>query len=78
MVALLDHLSHRSDVEILPFSPDLFGRGWALYRSRPDKAWSLTDCVSFVVMRDADLRDALAADEHFQQAGFRALLLEEP
>jgi hypothetical protein len=78
VVALLDHLSRRSDVEIVPLSPDLFGRGWDLYRTRPDKAWSLTDCVSFVVMQDSGLTDALTADEHFQQAGFRAALLETP
>jgi predicted nucleic acid-binding protein len=49
-----------------------------MYRDRPDKAWSLTDCISFEVMREAGLTDALTADEHFRQAGFRAVLLEEP
>jgi predicted nucleic acid-binding protein len=41
-------------------------------------AWSLTDCTSFLVMRDAGLTDALTTDEHFRQAGFRAVLLEDP
>jgi predicted nucleic acid-binding protein len=41
-------------------------------------AWSLTDCISFVVMQDASLTDALTTDEHFRQAGFRAVLLEDP
>jgi predicted nucleic acid-binding protein len=45
-----------------------------LYRSRPDKAWSLTDCFSFIVMDCEGLKDALTADRHFEQAGFRALL----
>ena len=45
-----------------------------LYRSRSDKLWGLTDCISFVVMQRHNLRDAVTADEHFVQAGFRALL----
>jgi predicted nucleic acid-binding protein len=77
-VALLDHVQQRSDVSLVAISPDLWQRGWELYRSRPDKAWSLTDCISFLVMQDAALADSLTADEHFQQAGFRAVLLEEP
>lgn len=38
------------------------------------KQWSLTDCISFVVMRDGGLQDALTGDHHFEQAGFKALL----
>jgi uncharacterized protein len=77
VVGLMDHLEQRTDVSIVPLSADLWQRGWALYRQRTDKAWSLTDCVSFLVMQDARLTDALTADEHFQQAGFRAVLLED-
>lgn len=77
-VALIEHLFRRPDVEVVPFSPELWRRGWDLYRNRPDKAWSLTDCISFLVMKDAGLVDALTADDHFRQAGFRAVLLEEP
>jgi predicted nucleic acid-binding protein len=77
-VAMLEHLMGRSDVEVVSLSAELWGRGWEMYRDRPDKAWSLTDCISFVVMREAGLTDALTADEHFRQAGFRAVLLEEP
>jgi len=52
----------------------LFERGVGLFRQRPDKEWSLTDCISFVVMRDASLTEALTGDHHFEQAGFSALL----
>lgn len=45
-----------------------------LYRARPDKEWSLTDCTSFVVMNECGLTDALTGDRHFEQAGFKALL----
>jgi uncharacterized protein len=51
-------------------------RGLALYGRRPDKNWSLTDCISFEVMAERGLSDALTADHHFTQAGFCALLLE--
>lgn len=52
----------------------LFDAGLLLFCERPDKDWSLTDCISFVVMRQQGLTDALTADRHFQQAGFKALL----
>ncbi|MGC8542277.1 MAG: type II toxin-antitoxin system VapC family toxin [Phycisphaerae bacterium] len=59
---------------IVQASSELLTRGIALYESRPDKDWSLTDCISFIVMRDANLTDALTADHHFTQAGFTVLL----
>ena len=59
---------------IRPLSEDLWRRGIALYRRRADKEWSLTDCISFVVMADEGLTDALTGDRHFEQAGFVALL----
>jgi predicted nucleic acid-binding protein len=77
-VALISHLLERPDVEAVVLSPELWQRSWNLYRERTDKAWSLTDCVSFLVMQDTGLVDALTADEHFRQAGFRAVLMEEP
>ena len=62
----------------MPFSPELWKRGWDLYCSRPDKDWSLTDCISFLVMQDHDLTLALTTDDDYRQAGFRPLLLEDP
>jgi predicted nucleic acid-binding protein len=52
----------------------LLDRGLELMRVRPDKDWSLTDCISFVVMQDRGLHDALTADHNFEQAGFKAVL----
>ena len=56
-------------------SDELFARGMELYRGRPDKEWSLTDCISFVVMADEGLSEALTGDRHFEQAGYKALLM---
>ena len=64
------------DCTCVPGSADLFTRGFELYASRADKDWSLTDCISFVVMRDRGINQALTADLHFAQAGFVALLRE--
>jgi len=53
----------------------LFEAGVDLYAARDDKDWSLTDCISFVVMEQRGIIDALTGDHHFVQAGFRALLI---
>ena len=62
------------DVLILPASQRLFDRGLLLYLARRDKEWLVTDCISFLVMKERGIRDALTGDRHFEQAGFRALL----
>lgn len=61
---------------IIPATNDLLRRGRDLFAARMDKAWSLTDCVSFVVMKDLALTEALTTDHHFTQAGFHALLAQ--
>jgi uncharacterized protein len=77
-IALIEHIESRDDIEIVPFSESLWNRGWKLFRERLDKAWSLTDCISFELMHERRVREALTADSHFQQAGFRALFVAEP
>jgi len=59
---------------VIPASSELFEAGLELYRSRADKQWSMTDCISFVVMRREGITDALTADRRFEQAGFHVLL----
>ena len=76
VIALIDHITTRDDVEVVRFSSSLWNRAWNLFRGRSDKSWSLTDCMSFELMQERGLMEALAADSHFQQAGFRALLLD--
>ena len=51
----------------------VYQAGFDLYQVRPDKDWSLTDCISFAVMTQRGLSEALTADHHFEQAGFRAV-----
>lgn len=71
---LFHDLESDSKSEVVPPEPALWRRGVELYARRPDKGWSLTDCISFVVMTDHGVTDALTADHHFEQAGFKALL----
>jgi predicted nucleic acid-binding protein len=68
----------RSDPDVCCIAVDerTFAAALGLYRDRPDKDWSLTDCISFVLMREQKLTDALTADAHFVQAGFCALMAE--
>jgi len=76
-VRLLYALEADPTVEIIPLSEQLYVQAFQLYRERPDKEWGLTDCISFVVMQEHGMTDALTTDEHFQQAGFRVLLRED-
>lgn len=75
-IELLDSLEEDPNVKIIALSEELYNRAMELYRQRSDKEWGLTDCVSFMVMQDYGITDALTTDEHFKQAGFRALLIE--
>ena len=76
LVRLYRRLAGNAAIEIIPPDLKLLERGINLFERRPDKGWSLTDCISFVVMTDRSLTDALTGDHHFEQAGFRALLRE--
>ena len=70
----VEDLLSEDTVEVVPYSRERFLAGFALWRSRLDKAYSLTDCISFELMRTRNLTDALTHDHHFTQEGFTALL----
>jgi predicted nucleic acid-binding protein len=73
---LVQKLSTSPSTRVIPASSDLLKQGYALFTSRADKAWSLTDCVSFHVMDELSLVHSFTSDQHFVQAGFSALLRE--
>ncbi len=73
-IALYQALLKHPQARIIEADSRLFQRGVEFYKRRPDKEWSLTDCISFVIMGDEGLRVALTGDRHFEQAGFVALL----
>lgn len=70
----IERLRGEAGTHVIPLTGNLFDLGLDLYANRADKQWSLTDCISFVVMQDHGLTDALTADHHFEQAGFNVLL----
>ncbi len=65
-----------ANMRVVTVDTQLLNRALQLYQARPDKTWGLTDCISFAVMQEQDLIIAATADQHFLQAGYRALLLE--
>ena len=64
------------EAEVVRLNESLFNQAFQLYKSHADKSWGLVDCISFVVMRERGISDALTCDKHFVQAGFRALMLD--
>jgi predicted nucleic acid-binding protein len=71
---LVKSLYEHPNVTIIHQTSTQFQEGLLLYEQRQDKAWSHTDCVSFQVMQERCIIEALAYDKHFEQAGFTALL----
>jgi predicted nucleic acid-binding protein len=73
-LALMESIMADGNATVVWSDRAIFDSGLRLYASRRDKEWSLTDCISFVVMKNLGLTQALTADHHFEQAGFKALL----
>lgn len=69
-VELGEVLLSSPSVRMVHVGEDLLGRALDLLRGRPDKRYSLTDCISFVVMRERGIATAFAFDRHFEQEGF--------
>lgn len=72
--SLCESLRARQNAQVLAINHLQYEMGCRLYERRIDKAWSLTDCISFPAMRAYGLQVALTADQHFVQAGFRILM----
>ncbi|MCC5626557.1 type II toxin-antitoxin system VapC family toxin [Nostoc sp. CHAB 5715] len=73
-VEIIEHFFGSDEVEIVRLTPGLFAQAFTLYKTHQDKAWGLVDCISFVVMKQAEVSQALTFDQHFVQAGFQALM----
>jgi len=73
-IELIESLYNHTNVTVIQQSSSQFQEGLLLYKKRPDKEWSITDCVSFKIMEEYGITEALAYDKHFEQIGFIALL----
>ena len=58
-------------IQIVSYNPELRRSGIELYQKRLDKGYSLTDCISMVVMEKMDITEVLTNDQHFAQEGFK-------
>jgi len=65
------------NIHVVPVDTKLLNRALDLYDERADKEWGLTDCISFIVMSDQNLTEAMTPDRHFIQAGFQALMRDQ-
>lgn len=75
-VEAIEGFLESEEVEVVRLDESLFNNAFNLYKTHSDKTWGLVDCISFVVMKENDITDALTGDKHFVQAGFRALMLD--
>ena len=71
--ALCDQTMAHANTVVLPQTREAFYSGFDLYKARPDKGYSLTDCISMIEMRERNIRDVLTHDRHFAQEGFNLL-----
>jgi predicted nucleic acid-binding protein len=72
-IVIIEQFLTADEVKIVHLTPELFTKSFALYRQYQDKTWSLVDCISIVVMGEADISQVLSFDRHFIQAGFTVL-----
>jgi predicted nucleic acid-binding protein len=77
-VLLVGRLDASPSHDVIPLTSGQFRNALDLYRQRPDKQWSLTDCASILAMEEKGIGEALTYDNHFVQAGFAALLRNDP
>jgi len=73
-VAAIELILSEANTEIITISHELFLEGVELYKQRPDKGYSLTDCVSMNICRNRGITEILTHDHHFTQEGFVILM----
>ncbi len=74
IAAFSEEILDDNSVQIVWIDEELHSSAVELLRKREDKTYSLCDAVSFVVMREREITDALTTDKHFEQEGFVRLL----
>ena len=75
-LSIIKTLRNSNKTAVAEINSELFEKGLEIYETHADKSWGLVDCISFVVMKERNITDALTCDRHFVQAGFRALMLD--
>ncbi|MGB3296085.1 MAG: nucleic acid-binding protein [Phormidesmis sp.] len=75
-LALHTRIVREQSMSIVVYTPELRRLGFSLYEQRADKAYSITDCISMVVMRQMNIQSVLTHDKHFTQEGFVIIFKE--
>lgn len=73
-IKLIDSIGESKDITVVWIDEGIYAHGWEKYKSKSDKEWSFTDCMSFVIMEEERIQEAFTTDHHFEQAGFIKLL----
>lgn len=73
-VEIIELILADPNTEVIPISHEMFLQGVDLYKQRPDKQYSLTDCISMNVCRERGITDVLSHDHHFSQEGLSVLM----
>ena len=73
-VEIVEYFRSSDEVEIVHLNPGIFQKAFQRYKMYLDKTWSLVDCISFEVMKEKKLTDALTGDKHFEQTGLNRLM----
>jgi predicted nucleic acid-binding protein len=79
-LALMEKIEKAEELDVLEVihvSEELIKEGWELFKNRMDKECSLTDCISFIVMKNMGVSKAITSDHHFEQAGFTILVKDQ-
>ena len=76
VVNVINRIRNDPNTKLIHQTSNQFQSALTMYRTHSDKAWGLTDCVSIQIMREQGIQEVLAHDQHFAQAGFKALLRE--
>ena len=66
-----NNLLRSTAIKMVHVDEELLELGWQYLARHQDKRYSLTDCVSFVVMERLAIATAFTIDRHFEQAGFQ-------
>ena len=72
-VEIGNRLLNSPSIRLVNVGGDLFQEGWSYFQKHKDKTYSLTDCISFLVIEEFGIDTAFAFDKHFVQAGFKKL-----
>jgi uncharacterized protein len=64
------------NIQFISYTAEIRQKGIELYEQRPDKGYSLTDCISMIIMKKMDILEVLSNDKHFTQEGFIILFSE--